>query len=72
MIDGDFTGDQGNGWSVFNFYTGSSEAADALLTLASPLPAGQYILTFTIYQNYYESWSPPGRFRTRLHNGGVA
>jgi hypothetical protein len=55
MIDGDFTGAQGNGWSVFNFDTGSAEAADALLTLASPLPAGHYSLTFTIYQNY---WNP--------------
>ena len=55
MIDGDFTGPQGNGWSVFNYDTGGSEAADALLTLASPLPAGHYGLTFTIYQNY---WNP--------------
>ena len=55
MIDGDFTGAQGNGWSVFNFNTGSAAAADALLTLASPLPAGEYSLTFTIYQNY---WNP--------------
>ena len=55
MIDGDFTGAQGNGWSVFNFATGRAQAADALLTLASPLPAGQYNLTFTIYQNY---WNP--------------
>ena len=53
MIDGDFTGAQGNGWSVFNFNTGSAAAADALLTLASPLPAGEYSLTFTIYQNYW-------------------
>ena len=52
MIDGDFTGAQGNGWSVFDFVTGIADAADALLTLASPLPAGQYNLTFTIYQNY--------------------
>ena len=60
MIDGLFTGPPGpgtyggiNGWSVYNYATGVSEAADALLTLASPLPAGQYELTFTIYQNYY-------------------
>src|SRR5262245_7162748 len=61
MIDGIFTGPPGpgfggsgiNGWSVFNYATGQSEGADALLTLASPLPAGEYTLTFTIYQNYY-------------------
>jgi large repetitive protein len=61
MIDGLLTGppepgfgNSGiNGWSVFNYATGTSEAADALLTLASPLPAGKYELTFTIYQNYY-------------------
>src|SRR4029078_12024319 len=59
MIDGILTGPPGdgfgqsgiNGWSVFNFTTGQSEGADALLTLASPLPAGEYKLTFTIYQN---------------------
>ena len=55
LIDGDFTGALGNGWSVFNFDTAGAEAADALLTLASPLPAGHYSLTFTIYQNY---WNP--------------
>ena len=54
MIDGIFTGPGGiNGWSVYNYATGVSEAADALLTIASPLPAGKYELTFTIYQNYY-------------------
>jgi len=55
MIDGIFTGPNGgiNGWAVYNYATGTSEAADALLTLANPLPAGQYNLTFTIYQNYY-------------------
>src|SRR3954447_8073228 len=60
MIDGIFTGPPGpgtyagiNGWSVFNSATGQSEGADALLTLASPLPAGEYTLIFTIYQNYY-------------------
>src|ERR1700730_19080127 len=30
-----------------------ADGANALLTLASPFPAGQYNLTFTIYQNYY-------------------
>ena len=35
MIDGDFTGAQGNGWSVFDFAAGISDAADALLTIAS-------------------------------------
>ena len=55
MIDGILTGSNGgiNGWAVYNYATGVSEAADALLTLASPLPAGEYKLTFTIYQNYY-------------------
>jgi Bacterial Ig-like domain len=55
MIDGIFTGPNGgiNGWSVYNYATGVSEAADALLTLASPLPAGKYDFTFKIYQNYY-------------------
>ena len=32
---------------------GGAQGADALLTLASPLVAGQYDLTFRIYQNYY-------------------
>jgi hypothetical protein len=71
MIDGDFTGDQGNGWAVVDTATGVAQGADALLTLASPLPAGEYTLTFTIYQNY----GNPGHLlgiRTRLHNGGVA
>ncbi|HEY7243386.1 MAG TPA: Ig-like domain-containing protein [Xanthobacteraceae bacterium] len=64
MIDGIFTGPPPgpgqdstyggvNGWSVFNLATGVAEGADALLTLATPLPAGQYNLTFGIYQNYY-------------------
>ena len=55
MIDGVFTGPNGgiNGWSVFDSATGVSDGADALLTLASPLPAGHYSLTFTIYQNYF-------------------
>jgi len=54
MIDGIFTGPGGNnGWAVYNYATGVSEAADALLTIASPLPAGEYELTFKIYQNYY-------------------
>jgi hypothetical protein len=33
--------------------TGISEGADALLTIASPLPAGHYDLTFKLYQNYF-------------------
>jgi len=64
MIDGIFTGPPPgpgqdptyggvNGWSVYNYATGVSEGADALLTFASPLAAGEYKLTFTIYQNYY-------------------
>jgi hypothetical protein len=62
MIDGIFTGPPDpngganggkNGWSVFNFDIGQAEGAEALLTLASPLPAGEYKLTFKIYQNYY-------------------
>jgi hypothetical protein len=60
MIDGLFTGPPGpgayagiNGWSVYDFNSGMADGADALLTLANPLPAGQYNLTFTIYQNYY-------------------
>src|SRR5262249_33226954 len=55
MIDGIFTGPNGgiNGWSVFDSATGISEGADALLTIASPLPAGHYNLTFKIYQNYF-------------------
>jgi len=55
MIDGIFTGPNGgiNGWSVFDSATGISEGADALLTIANPLPAGHYNLTFKIYQNYF-------------------
>jgi hypothetical protein len=66
MIDGIFTGPppgpgQGadfggvNGWSVYDFSVNPNmaEGADALLTTASPLPAGQYNLTFKLYQNYY-------------------
>jgi probable HAF family extracellular repeat protein/ELWxxDGT repeat protein len=60
MIDGIFTGPPGpgtfagiNGWSVYDFNAGMADGADALLTLATPLPAGQYNLTFRIYQNYY-------------------
>jgi Bacterial Ig-like domain len=66
MIDGIFTGPppgpgQGadfggvNGWSVYDFSVNPNmaEGADALLTIASPLPAGQYNLTFKLYQNYY-------------------
>ena len=60
MIDGIFTGPPPgpgqdptfggvNGWSI----AGTPDGADALLTLANPLPAGQYYLTFRIYQNYY-------------------
>jgi autotransporter passenger strand-loop-strand repeat protein len=55
MIDGVFippNGGQGAGWSVFDFTSGVSDAADALLTIASPLPAGQYSLTFNLYQEY--------------------
>ena len=49
MIDGITSGF--NGWAVS---PGGSSAvsASALLTLASPLGAGPYDLTFTIYQNY--------------------
>src|ERR1035437_9320383 len=48
MIDGTTSGD--NGWAV---YSGSvSNAANALLTLTTPLAAGSYNLTFTIYQNF--------------------
>ncbi len=64
MIDGIFTGPPPspgqdatyggvNGWSVYDFNAGMADGADALLTLATPLPAGQYNLTFRIYQNYY-------------------
>ena len=61
MIDGIFTGPTWsrrpyggvNGWSVYDCATGWPEGADALLTLASPLAAGQYNLTFRLYQNYY-------------------
>jgi ribosomal protein L6P/L9E len=64
MIDGIFTGPPPspgqdatyggvNGWSVFDFATGMADGADALLTFATPLFAGQYNLTFRIYQNYY-------------------
>jgi Bacterial Ig-like domain len=55
MIDGIFTGPNGgiNGWSVYDSATGMADGADALLTIASPLPAGQYNLTFKIYQNYF-------------------
>jgi hypothetical protein len=42
-----------NGWSVFDSATGISEGADALLTIASPLPAGHYDLTFKPYQDYF-------------------
>jgi hypothetical protein len=50
MINGVFSGV--NGWAVFNFATGQTEAADALFTIASPLAAGQYNLIFKIYQDY--------------------
>jgi hypothetical protein len=55
MIDGIFTGPGGgiNGWAVYDYVTFQADGADALLTLATPLPAGKYELTFTIYQNYY-------------------
>jgi Bacterial Ig-like domain len=55
MIDGIITGANGgiNGWSVFDSATGISEGADALLTIASPLPAGHYNVTFKLYQNYF-------------------
>ncbi len=64
MIDGIFTGPPPSpgqdatyggvsGWSVYDFNAGMADGADALLTLATPLPAGQYNLTFRIYQNYY-------------------
>ncbi|HEY7242627.1 MAG TPA: Ig-like domain-containing protein [Xanthobacteraceae bacterium] len=64
MIDGIFTGPPPssgqdatyggvNGWSVYDFSAGMADGAVALLTLATPLPAGQYNLTFRIYQNYY-------------------
>ena len=64
MIDGLFTGPppgpgQGpdfggvNGWSVFDFAAGMADGADALLTIASPLPAGEYNFTFRIYSDYY-------------------
>jgi probable HAF family extracellular repeat protein len=61
MIDGIFAGPPAspgqnstfggvNGWSIGGL---PADSADALLTLATPLPAGQYDLTFRIYQNYY-------------------
>jgi Bacterial Ig-like domain len=64
MIDGIFTGPPPspgqdatyggvNGWSVYNLATGEAEGADALLTIASPLAAGQHALTFKLYSNYY-------------------
>jgi YVTN family beta-propeller protein len=60
MIDGMLTGPDApgtyggiNGWAVYNTATGKSEGADALLTIANPLSAGRYTLTFTLYQNYY-------------------
>jgi hypothetical protein len=64
MIDGIFTGPPPspgqdatyggvNGWSVFDFATGMADGADALLTIASPLAAGQHTLTFKLYSNYY-------------------
>jgi Bacterial Ig-like domain len=55
MIDGIFTEpNQGiNGWSVFDFAAGMADGADALLTLASPLPGGHYDLNFKLYQNYF-------------------
>src|SRR5689334_17667026 len=64
MIDGIFTGPPPgpgqdptyggvNGWSVYDFNAGKADGANALLTLASPLPAGEYELTFRSYQNYY-------------------
>src|SRR5262245_57063082 len=84
MIDGIFTGPPPgpgqdasyggvNGWSVYDFDAGMADGADALLTLANPLPAGQYTLTFTIYQKLLrQPWSHPGRLLARLHNGGIA
>jgi Bacterial Ig-like domain len=57
MIDRDFIDPNGgiNGWSVMDFSVtpNIAEGADALLTIASSLPAGHYSLTFKLYQNYY-------------------
>ena len=69
MIDGLFTvawsrPDYGgvNGWSVDDFAAGQADGADALLTLANPLPAGQYNLTFRIYSKLLrEPWPYTGR-----------
>jgi hypothetical protein len=55
MIDGN-TGN--GGWAI---YSGSTDSQSALLTLASPLAAGEYQLTFTIIQNFD---AYPGEFHS--------
>ena len=50
MIDGTTSGS--NGWAVYSGSNNVSNAANALLTLTTPLAAGSYNLTFTIYQNF--------------------
>lgn len=47
MIDGNTTND--GGWGIYSPLT---ESQSALFTLASPLSAGPYNLTFTIIQNF--------------------
>jgi hypothetical protein len=47
MIDGNTTND--GGWGI---YSPATESQSALFSLASPLAAGPYNLTFTIFQNF--------------------
>ncbi len=50
MIDGITSGS--NGWAIYDANTGTTEGQSSVLTLATPLAAGSYDLTFTITQNY--------------------
>ncbi len=57
MIDGIYSGI--NGWSIYDFSKGNggpdpgaTSSQTALLSIASPLAAGAYNLTFTLYQNW--------------------
>ena len=50
MIDGVTFGS--NGWAIYNFPTTATDSQNSLLSLATPLAAGNYTLTFTIVQNY--------------------
>src|SRR5215470_3878593 len=52
MIDGDFSGN--NGWAIWQGegIADPTLSETALLTLDTPLAAGHYSLTFTLYQQH--------------------